>query len=215
MASSLSLPVSPVVAHVTEYASTTACLDFNATYGMDKLVETCKLFMKNKAMGFVKKADGRALLASYGSDGTPLITRQQWRHTAGSMGSVRRPGGSSHEYLIQRCFFMYHKSGEAVVDTLFTEPIPLASGKDTVQLFNWARVFSPRSEALAIRACLCNTCVSIAVATARLAACSESFTRCSTSLGIFPSATTARELSLRPQTGLCPRRAAITIATTR
>ena len=139
----MSLLVSPVVAHVTEYASTTACLDFNATYDMYKLVETCKLFMKNKAMGFVKKADGRALLASYGSDGTPLITRQQWRHTAGSMGSVHRHGGSSHEYLIQRCFFMYRKSGEAVVDTLFTEPIPLASGKDTVQLFNCARVFFP------------------------------------------------------------------------
>ncbi len=143
MASSLSLPVSPVVSHVNEYASATACLSFPDIYGMDKLVETCKLFMKNKCMGFVKKADGRALLASYGSDGTPLITRQHWRQSAGSLGDVHRHGGSSHEYLIQRCFFMYRKSGEAVVDTLFTEPIPLASGRGTVQLFNCARVFFP------------------------------------------------------------------------
>ncbi len=63
MASSLSLPVSPVVAHVNEYASATACLSFSATYGMDKLVEACKPFMKNKRMAFVKKADGRALVA--------------------------------------------------------------------------------------------------------------------------------------------------------
>ena len=112
------LPVSPVVAHVNEYASATSCLSFSATYGMDKLVETCKVFMKNKAMRFVKDADGRALLASYGSDGTPLISRQQWRQKAGNLGDVHRHGGSSHEFLIQRCFFMYRKSGEAVVYTL-------------------------------------------------------------------------------------------------
>ncbi len=60
----MSLLVSPVVAHLTEYASATASLSFSAPYGMDKLAETCKLFMKNKAMGFVRKADGRALFAS-------------------------------------------------------------------------------------------------------------------------------------------------------
>ena len=91
----------------------------------------------------MRKADGRALLASYGSDGTPLITRQHWRHKTGSLGDVHRHGNSSHEHLIQRCFFTYRKNEETVVDTLFTEPIPLASGKDTVQLFNCARVFFP------------------------------------------------------------------------
>ncbi len=51
MASSGSLFVPPVVAQVTEYASASACLSPTAAYGMDALVETCKVFMKkNRAM---------------------------------------------------------------------------------------------------------------------------------------------------------------------
>ena len=91
-------------------------------------------------------------------------------------------GGSSHEYLIQRCFYTYRKNEETVVDALFAEPIHLASGKDTVQLFHCARLFFPRSEARAIRAWSCSTCASIAVATARSAVRSDSFTHCNTRL---------------------------------
>ncbi len=123
MASTLALPVSPVVAQMTDYASASACMASTATYGMDTLVETCKLFMKNKAMSFVQKADGHAFLFSYGSDGTPLITRQHWRHSMGTLGDAHRHGGSSHEFLLQRSFVTYRKSG-VFMDTLFTEPIP-------------------------------------------------------------------------------------------
>ena len=164
-------------------------------------------------MGFVRKADGRALLASHGSDGTPLVTRQHWRHKTGSLGDVHRHGNSSHEYLIQRCFSHTVRMGR---------PSWIRSSRSRY-LWRVARTrcscsiaracFSPRSEGRAIRAWLCNTFASIAVATARSAACSDSFTRCSTSLGFFFSAMTARELLLSPQHDLCPRRAAITIAT--
>ena len=167
MASSGSLLVPHVVAQVTEYASASACLSPTAAYGMDALVETCKLFMKNKAMGFVRKADGRALLASYGSDGTPLITRQHWRHKTGSLGDVHRHGNSSHEYLIQRCFSHTVRMGR---------PSWIRSSRSRY-LWRVARTrcscsiaracFSPRSEGRAIRAWLCNTFASIAVASLR------------------------------------------------
>ncbi len=45
-----------------------------------KLVEVVKDYMLSKATKFVADCDGRAILYSYGSDGTPLLTRANYTH---------------------------------------------------------------------------------------------------------------------------------------
>ena len=45
-----------------------------------KLVEVVKDYMLSRAKKFVADCDGRAVLFSYGSDGTPLLTRANFSH---------------------------------------------------------------------------------------------------------------------------------------
>jgi len=48
-----------------------------------KLCEVVKQYLTNKAKSVVAAASGRAVLFSYGSDGTPMLTRACFKSTLG------------------------------------------------------------------------------------------------------------------------------------
>lgn len=142
MASS-SRPAESVEDLVVRLSSPHQCLSVADADGLGNLVEVCKAFMLKRAKNFVASAENRPLLLTYGSDGTPMMTREHWRHKSSGSLSVHRHGGSSHEYLIQRAFFAYRKDGALCMCTLFTEPLPLVNGKAAEQIFACGRTFFP------------------------------------------------------------------------
>ena len=57
-----------------EYCKPARVLDRQGDRLVDKLSEVMKEFLRSKARGVVLAANGRAILFSYGSDTTPLLT---------------------------------------------------------------------------------------------------------------------------------------------
>ena len=66
-----------------------------------KLVEVVKEYMRLKAKHFVAKCENRAILFSYGSDNTPLLTRASFSHVLDGKRVVRN-AGKAEEFLIER-----------------------------------------------------------------------------------------------------------------
>ncbi len=83
------------------------------------------------------------ILYSYGSDGTPLTSRQRWVYRLDQRHTVHRHGQSLTEFLIQRAHMTYFRGGEQRFFTLVGEPVPLLFGKSAVQQFSAGRVFFP------------------------------------------------------------------------
>ncbi len=57
-----------------------------------KLAEVVKDYMLSRAKKFVADCDGRAVLFSYGSDGTPLLTRANFTHVLEGHTVARNAG---------------------------------------------------------------------------------------------------------------------------
>ena len=58
----------------TEYCKPARVLDRLDDRLIDRMCEVMKEYLHSKGRGIVKAANGRAVLFSYGSDGTPLLT---------------------------------------------------------------------------------------------------------------------------------------------
>ena len=67
----------------------------------EKYAEAFKVFSVMKARAFVKQADGAPILMFRTSDGTPLMTKERYRHSSASgRRRVLRIGGCAEEYKI-------------------------------------------------------------------------------------------------------------------
>jgi len=124
-------------------------LRLDATEGrvLAQAVEASKAFFQDKGRRFVHTAAGLPLLCSYSNDGTPIKARKHVVARAGGV-RVRRHGGASHEYLVQRLFLAYRSGGQMFMDTVLTEPTPLVRGKALPELFNCGRTLFPMIRAL-------------------------------------------------------------------
>ena len=110
---------------------------------LHKLVEIFKSFLVAKAKAAITQAQGRAILFSYGSDGTPLLT---W-HTVQAEhqgGKVKRKAKKSDELLVEVAFLRTTDStGELVTAFLTKDPVPLSNGKTTWHMLPAACAFFP------------------------------------------------------------------------
>jgi hypothetical protein len=108
-----------------------------------KLCEVVKQYLTNKAKSVVAAASGRAVLYSYGSDGTPMLTRASFSSTLGGQ-TVRRYAGKSVEFLVERGFVKTTDGvGEPIVATLARDPVPLLHGKTAWHMLPPACAFFP------------------------------------------------------------------------
>ena len=119
---------------------------------LHKLVEILKSFLVAKAKTAITKAQGRAILFSYGSDGTPLLTWHcvQAEHQG---GKVKRKAKQSDELLVEVGFIRTTDStGEHVIAFLTKDPVPLSNGKSTWHMLPAACAFSLSSRSSATKA---------------------------------------------------------------
>ena len=127
-------------------------LDFSRTHKVlareeaktcSRLCEVGKAFLQEKARALVRGAGGRAILHTYGSDCTPLLTGVAYTTRMGGRTVVRK-GSEGAEFLVQRSFLKTtDASGDPVQTVLFTEPIPLTQGKSAWCQFTAAQRFFP------------------------------------------------------------------------
>ena len=112
---------------------------------MERLAEVAKTVLWQKAEELVRSAGAGPVLFSYQSDGTPALTQRRWVSTiAGTAKTLRRQGGRSTEYLLQKGFVLVPRlSGVVEVTALFGEPKPLSNGKDTWCMYAAAKAFFP------------------------------------------------------------------------
>ena len=109
-----------------------------------KLTEVAKACLREKAKHLVTAAKGHALLYSYGSDGTPVLTKKTFVSHLSSGRSLVRKGGQGVEFLIEKAFLKSFSSvGEPMVCCLTRDPRPLAKGKGAWQCFQAAVDFFP------------------------------------------------------------------------
>ena len=114
-----------------------------------KLCEIGKAFMQEKARALVRGAGGRAILHTYGSDCTPLLTGVSYTTQLQGGRVVVRKGSEGAEFLVQRSFLKTtDASGDPVQTVLFTEPVPLTQGKSAWCQFTAAQRFFPMLRAL-------------------------------------------------------------------
>ena len=105
-----------------------------------RLCEVVKQHLWAAAKRFVEQSSAGAVLYSYGSDGTPLLTMETHGLHPG-MGSVLyRRAKESGEYLIERAFPMRVESSadnnvEYKKALLARDPRPLTGGKTALHLF--------------------------------------------------------------------------------
>lgn len=110
-----------------------------------KLAEVLKDFMRSQVRNLVQRPNGRPLLCSYSSDGTPLLTKQRFRaKLVGKQKPIVRVGGQCHEYLIQQAFVRFlDAEGMPHIVAQLRDPAPLASGKSAWHVFTAGREFIP------------------------------------------------------------------------
>ena len=88
---------------VKQYGRPTLVLDKRDMERVRRASVVITEFTNMKARRFVQQRTHDTLLVQYGSDLTPLSTRETWKHAAGLL-VVRRSGRAAHEFLAQRCY---------------------------------------------------------------------------------------------------------------
>ena len=137
--------------HVSELATPHKVLNSQDVSRAAKLCEVVKHYLTNKAKSMVASASGRAVLYSYGSDGTPMLTRASFSSTLGGH-TVRRYAGKSVEFLVERGFVKTTDGvGEPIVASLSRDPVPLLHGKTSWHIFPPACAFFPLLQRLGHR----------------------------------------------------------------
>eukprot|EP00974_Lingulodinium_polyedra_P057606 5544797-Lingulodinium_polyedra.AAC.1 len=110
-----------------------------------RLVEVVKEFLWSKAKALVRECNGRPILYSYGSDGTPLLTQESVGLHIAPKAILYRRAKESGEYLVERAFLLAHKPGGDgfYKACLLREPRHLAEGKTALHSFRAATDFFP------------------------------------------------------------------------
>lgn len=105
----------------------------------DKLCEVAKAFLKERAKEFVKAHQGRPILMSYQSDGTPTLAKRTHTAKRSSGQLVVRKAGRGIELLLQKVFLKtITPTGDHLVSCFFRDPRPLDNGKGTCSCFTAA-----------------------------------------------------------------------------
>jgi hypothetical protein len=113
-----------------------------------KLCEIAKELLLARVKEAVGLAGGRAILCSYSSDGTPLLTQATVVAKLGAR-KVHRRAGRAIEFLLERFFLKFVGSdGTPVVRCLLRDPRPLSFGKGSWQIFQAACEFLPHLRSL-------------------------------------------------------------------
>ena len=101
----------------------------------EMMCEVLKEFLRCKATHLVEQAKGRAILYSYGSDGTPLLVWSTIKSTDGR-STVTRKARRGEELLIEVAFLKaVAPDGEILLAFLARDPVPLSEGKKTWHMF--------------------------------------------------------------------------------
>lgn len=108
------------------------------------MCEIAWAYQDMKAKDFIVKAEGKPLLYSYGSDGTPLLTRSSMVARLPSARLIVRNAGRGVEFLLERAFLCRASPvGDIEAVALFKPPTPLDKGKAAWNQFNAACKFFP------------------------------------------------------------------------
>ena len=96
------------------------------------------------AKQLVSSAGENPVLFSYGSDGTPMLTRATFTSKAPSGSTTVRRAGHAVEFLLERAFLKtVDGSGAERTVALFKPPTPMNNGKGAWQCFSAACGFFP------------------------------------------------------------------------
>ena len=125
-----------LVALYKDYGVASKFLSREEAFVCPKLVEVGKAFLWAKARSLVTRAAGKAILYSYGSDGTPLLAQSTSVTSLGDGSRRVRKAGHAAEFLMQKAFLTFRShSGEKQVQCLFRDPVNLSSGKSAWHSF--------------------------------------------------------------------------------
>ena len=109
-----------------------------------KLCEVGKAFLWQRAKDMVKESGDRAILFSYGSDGTPVLTQLTIVRQLSEHQNFSRRAGDGTELLVERAFVKFTDAlGKNRMTCLFRDPRPMSKGKSTWHQFTAACEFFP------------------------------------------------------------------------
>jgi hypothetical protein len=109
-----------------------------------KICEVIKAFLYRKAQAAIAQARGRAILFTYASDGTPLLTQKTVTAKTEAGQTVVRRGGHGVDFLMQRAFLRTSDDkGGAVIACVIADPVPMTAGKSATHQYTAAKDFFP------------------------------------------------------------------------
>ena len=127
-----------------EYANAYKVLGKEDSLVASKLCEVGKAYLLRKAKSLVTAAEGRAILLTYGSDSTPLLSMATMTTNLHGHRTVVRKAGQAVEFLVERAFLKTTSAtGDPLVTCLFKDPTPLTQGKTAWCEFTAASRFFP------------------------------------------------------------------------
>jgi hypothetical protein len=119
-----------------------------------KLCEVVKDRLHAQATHLIGCAGMHAILFTYGSDGTPALTKFTATARLSSGRLIRRKRGRGVEYLIERGFLKTMIGGRPRVACVLRDPIPLLNGKGAWDCFAALTKFFPMVRRLGFRGIL-------------------------------------------------------------
>ena len=109
-----------------------------------KICEVMKTFLYQKAQRIIAQCKGRAVLLTYASDGTPLLTQKTYTAKAESGQTVVRKGGHGTDFLMQRAYLRTSDDkGDPVITCILSDPVPMSEGKSATHQYTAAKDFLP------------------------------------------------------------------------
>eukprot|EP00974_Lingulodinium_polyedra_P079617 7710506-Lingulodinium_polyedra.AAC.1 len=137
------MDVASVLADLVDFSTGHRVLDRLQQPKAHRLAEGVVKLLQDNRDHLLQQSQGRAVLAWYSSDGTPLLSRHTATHKIGTHQVLRRYGISS-EHLVQRAMYTSTDSqGQACSCVVMEAPRPLAAGKKAGNLFTAACAMLP------------------------------------------------------------------------
>lgn len=124
---------------LVDFADVSKNLDKEGAQTAAKLCEIAKELLRERAIQFVKRGQGGAILLSYQSDSTPLLAKATYVAQLPDGSHVVRKAGRALELLLQKVFVkIIAPTGTPSLVCYFRDPVPLDDGKGTWPCFSAA-----------------------------------------------------------------------------
>jgi len=95
-----------------------------------KLIEVLKYFLRERGLNLIENAGSHAILVSYGSDATPMLTRACFSQQGSDGRRVTRNAFRAEEFLVERMFIkVVDAGGRPSLVCVQRDPRPLSDGK--------------------------------------------------------------------------------------